>query len=460
MQAGRGTKSKGTAAALAPAEEARQLRRAVIASTVGTSIEWYDFFLYGSAAALVLNQQFFPNVDPSSGILLAFGTNFVGFAARPVGAAIFGHYGDRIGRKATLVATLALMGVGTFLVGLVPPYASIGIWGGILLTVLRLVQGIGVGGEWGGSVLLAMEWGARSGRRGFIASWPQFGVPVGLLLSNGMLALVTALTGPNFVTWGWRIPFLISLVLVGVGLYIRLGILETPIFRRLVEERRTAAAPVAEVLRKNWREVLLTCLLRTGQQAPFYIFWTYVLVYATTTLQMQRQDILIDTLIASGVSLVTVPLWGYLSDRFGRKRTYMFGALAMALFAWPYFALLDTRVPGLVLLATVLAPVVHDIQYGPQAAFIAEAFPPRLRYSGASLGYHLASVTAGGPAPIIAAYLLSQFGTSLAIVAYIVVCALISLWSAWMLRDRGSEDIDVEHDERVSNATPLRATAR
>ena len=456
MQAGQGLKSNGTAA-LAPDEAARQLRRAVIASTVGTSIEWYDFFLYGSAAALVLNQQFFPNVDPTSGTLIAFGTNFVGFAARPFGAAIFGHYGDRIGRKATLVATLALMGVGTFLVGLVPPYASIGIMGGVLLTLLRLIQGIGVGGEWGGSVLLAMEWGARTGRRGFIASWPQFGVPVGLLLSNGMLALVTALTGPNFVTWGWRIPFLISLLLVGVGLYIRLGILETPVFQRLVAERRTSAAPVAEVLRKNWREVILTCLLRTGQQAPFYIFWTYVLLYATNTLQMQRQDILNDTLIASAVSLFTVPLWGHLSDRFGRKRTYMFGAVAMALFAWPYFALLDTRVPGLVLLATVLAPIVHDIQYGPQAAFIAEAFPPRLRYSGASLGYHLASITAGGPAPIIAAYLLSQFGTSLAIVAYMVVCALISLWSASVLRDRGSEDIDVE--ESVSRAAPIRASA-
>src|SRR5438477_5059085 len=422
----------------------QQLTRAVIASTVGTSIEWYDFFLYGSAAALVLNQQYFPNVDPTSGVLLAFGTNFVGFAARPVGAAIFGHYGDRIGRKATLVMTLLLMGIGTFLVGLVPPYASIGITGGVLLTILRAIQGIGVGGEWGGSVLLAMEWGARSGRRGFIASWPQFGVPVGLLLSNGMLALVTGLTGPNFVTWGWRIPFLISLALVGVGLWIRLGILETPVFTRLLAERRVATAPVAEVLRKNWREVILTCLLRTGQQAPFYIFWTYVLLYATGTLQLQRQEVLNDTLIASGVSLLTVPLWGHVSDRFGRRRTYMFGAAAMALFAWPYFALLDTRIPGLVLLAIVLAPVVHDIQYGPQAAFIAEAFPPRLRYSGASLGYHLASITAGGPAPIVAAYLFSQYGSSFAIAVYIVICALISLVSAAVLRDRTTEDIDEE----------------
>ena len=441
------------AASTSEAVTRQQLTRAVVASTIGTSIEWYDFFLYGSAAALVLNNQFFPNVDPASGILLAFGTNFVGFAARPVGAAIFGHYGDRIGRKATLVMTLALMGIGTFLVGLVPPYASIGVAGGLLLTVLRALQGIGVGGEWGGSVLLSMEWGARTGKRGFIASWPQFGVPVGLLLSNGMLALVTALTGPNFATWGWRIPFLVSILLVGVGLWIRLGILETPVFTRLLEERRTVSAPVAEVLRRNWREVILTCLIRTGQQAPFYIFWTYVLTYATGPLGMQRQDILIDTLIASGVSLITVPLWGAVSDRFGRKRTYIFGAVVMGLFAWPYFALLDTRVPGLILLATVLAPVVHDIQYGPQAAFIAEAFPPRVRYSGASLGYHLASITAGGPAPIIAAALFAASGSSFSIVVYMVICAVISVASAAVLRDRTTADIDVEVEEAGVSAT-------
>src|SRR5215472_3596300 len=309
----------------------QQLTRAVVASTIGTSIEWYDFFLYGSAAALVLNSQFFPNVDPSSGVLLAFGTNFVGFAARPVGAAIFGHYGDRIGRKATLVMTLALMGVGTFLVGLVPPYANIGVLGGILLTILRALQGIGVGGEWGGSVLLSMEWGARTGKRGFIASWPQFGVPVGLLLSNGMLALVTALTGSNFATWGWRIPFLISLVLVGVGLWIRLGILETPVFNRILEERRTVAAPVPEVLRRHWREVLLTCLIRTGQQAPFYIFVTFILAYGTRTLGFSPGTMLNYVLLASVFSLFTVPFWGYVSDRVGRKRIYMLGALAMAL---------------------------------------------------------------------------------------------------------------------------------
>jgi metabolite-proton symporter len=425
----------------------RQLVRAVIASTVGTSIEWYDFFLYGSAAALVFGKQFFPTFDPLTGVLLAFGTYFVGFAGRPVGAAIFGHYGDRIGRKATLITTLLLMGVATFLVGLVPPYENIGPWAGIILTLLRALQGIGVGGEWGGSVLLSMEWGARTGKRGFIASWPQFGVPVGLLLSNGILAATTALTGPSFETWGWRIPFLLSIVLVGVGLYIRLGVLESPVFSRLLAEKRIAAAPVVEVLRKNWREVLLSCLIRTGQQAPFYIFWTFVLSYGTTTLGLSRQEMLNDTLLASGVSLFTVPLWGYVSDRIGRRRMYIIGAVLMALFVWPYFALLDTRASPLVLLAILAAPIIHDMQYGPQAAFIAEAFTPRLRYSGASLGYHLASVTAGGPAPLIATALLSQFNSSAPIVLYMVICAVISVVSAAALPDRGKADVTVEYEQ-------------
>ena len=432
----------------------RQLVRAVIASTVGTSIEWYDFFLYGSAAALVFGKQFFPTFDPLTGVLLAFGTYFVGFAARPVGAAIFGHYGDRIGRKATLITTLLLMGVATFLVGLVPPYEAIGPWAGLILTLLRALQGIGVGGEWGGSVLLSMEWGAKTGKRGFIASWPQFGVPVGLLLSNGILAATTALTGPSFETWGWRIPFLLSLLLIAVGLYIRLGILETPIFARLLEERRTAAAPVAEVLRSHWKEVVLCALLRTGQQAPFYIFVTFVLTYATKRLEFSNQTVLNYVLLASAVSLFTVPLWGYVSDMVGRKRMYAIGAVAMALFAFPYFILLDTRDPLLVLLAILLAPVVHDMQYGPQAAFIGESFPPRLRYSGSSLGYHLASITSGGPAPLIALWLLDWFNSSASIAVYMVITALISLASAALLRDRGKADITVEYEEPTVPVRP------
>jgi MFS family permease len=305
-----------------------------------------------------------------------------------------------------------------------------------------------------------MEWAAKNKNRGFIASWPQFGVPVGLLLSNGILSLTTALTGPNFAIWGWRIPFLISIVLVGVGLWIRLGVLETPTFVRLLEEKRTSRAPVAEVLRRNWREVILTCLIRTGQQAPFYIFVTFVLTYGTRTLGLTNQEILNDVLLYSFVSLFTVPLWGYVSDRIGRKRLYMIGAGAMLLFAWPYFALLDTRMPSLVLLAIVASAVVHDLQYGPQAAFIAEAFTPRLRYSGASLGYQLASLTAGGPAPLIAVALLAQYNSSTPIVIYMVICAAISIVSAAILRDRGRQsDISEEYeDSTVRSSGPVLAS--
>jgi MFS family permease len=422
----------------------RQLVRAVIASTVGTSIEWYDFFLYGFAATTIFAKLYFPSKDPTTGLLLALATYFGGFAARPVGAAIFGHYGDRIGRKATLIVTLLLMGVATFLVGLVPTYAQIGIWGGIILTVLRLLQGIGVGGEWGGSVLLSTEWGKPvGGRRGFLGSWPQFGVPVGLVLGYTALKVFQ----PLDPYWGWRIPFLLSILLVAVGLYIRLGILETPVFSRLVEQDRVERVPVRQVIVHNWREIVLSALIRTGQQAPFYIFTVYILTYATKTLKFKSGDVYNDVIAASLVSLFTVPFWGYLSDRVGRKRMYVAGAVVMLLWSYPYWALLDTRAPAVVFLAIVLSLPIHDMQYGPQAAFIAESFTGRLRYSGASLGYQLASITAGGPAPLIAVWLFSTFKSSAAIAAYMAVTALISIVSALALKDRSAEDYSAEYGE-------------
>jgi metabolite-proton symporter len=426
--------------------ERRQVVRAVIASAVGTSIEWYDFFLYGFAAALVFGKLFFPKSDPLTGQLLAFATYFGGFAARPVGAAIFGHYGDRIGRKATLIVTLLLMGLATFAIGLVPTYAAIGIWGGILLTVLRILQGIAVGGEWGGSVLLSLEWGHR-GKRGFIASWPQWGVPVGLVLAIGALNVFSRVAGTtaNFNAWGWRVPFLLSIVLVAVGLYIRLGIRETPVFARLLEQKQIETHPVLQVWVEHWREIIWSALIRTGQQAPFYIFTTFILTYGTVALKFKRDDILNDVLIASIISLFSIPFWGYVSDLIGRKRLYIIGAVAMFFWALPYFALLDTKVPGFVLLAIAIAQPLHDIQYGPQAAFIAEAFTGRLRYSGASLGYQLASVTAGGPAPLIALALYGAYKSSTPIAIYIMVCALISVVAAALLRERSKEDISVEY---------------
>jgi MFS family permease len=422
----------------------RSLVRAVIASTVGTAIEWYDFFLYGFAASTIFAEIYFPGNDPTTGLLLSLATYFGGFVARPVGAAIFGHYGDRIGRKATLIVTLLSMGLATTLVGLVPTYEQIGIWGGILLTVLRLLQGISVGGEWGGSVLLSTEWGKPTGEnRGFLGSWPQFGVPLGLLLGYGALRVFQ----PLDPYWGWRIPFLLSIVLVAVGLYIRLGILETPVFSKVVEENRVERLPVREVIVRNWKEIILSALLRTGQQAPFYLFTVFILTYTTKTLGFKPDDVYLYVMLAALVSLVTVPFWGYVSDRVGRRRLYVIGAVAMAVWAFPYWLLLDTKVPALVLLAIVLALPIHDIQYGPQATFIAESFTGRLRYSGASLGYQLASVTAGGPAPLIAVWLLSTYQTSLAIAGYMVVCALISIGAALALKERSQQNYAVEYDE-------------
>jgi metabolite-proton symporter len=403
-----------------------QRRRAVVASTVGTTIEWYDFFLYGTAAALVFPKLFFPGSDPYVGVLLAFGTQFVGFAARPIGAAIFGHYGDRIGRKSTLITTLLIMGIGTALIGILPTYASIGIAAPILLTVLRLLQGVAVGGEWGGSVLLAMEWGSVK-RRGFMASWPQLGVPLGLLLSTAMVQLMSSTTGPAFETWGWRVPFLASVLLVGVGLYVRLRVLESPEFAAVKEKQTVVKRPVVEVLRTQWREVLVSAFVRLSEQAPFYLFITFVLTYGTQQLQLQRSSLLTDTLVAAAIGLVSVPLFGWLSDLIGRRLMYGIGIVCTALYAFPYFGLLNTRAAGLVLLAIVLSLIFHDMQYGPQAALIAESFGTNLRYSGAGLGYQLASVIAGGPAPLIAAAILKNTGSSTGISWYIIGCCVVAM---------------------------------
>jgi metabolite-proton symporter len=423
-------------ATLEGAARRRMVVRAVTASAVGTTVEWYDFFLYGVAAATVFPQTFFPQSDPFIGTLLSFSTYFVGFVARPMGAAIFGHFGDRVGRKSLLVITMMMMGVATVGIGLVPSYATIGIWGAVALTVLRLIQGLSIGGEWSGSVLMAGEW-TDPKRRGFTTSFAQFGAPAGMVLANGALALMTlTTTEEQFLAWGWRLPFLASIVLVFVGLYIRLGILETPVFATLKAKGAVAKAPVVEVLRRNWREVVLTALLRTGQQVPFYIFTTYIITYATQQLGYSRATILNFVIIQSLISTATIPLMGYLSDIYGRRTITAIGCIAMMVFPFTYFAMLDSGSLVLVFLAIAIALPIHDLQYGPQAAFIAESFPGSLRYSGSSLGYQLASITAGGPAPIIAVLLLRQYGTSTAIAIYMSLCALASLLCVFALRDR------------------------
>jgi metabolite-proton symporter len=430
---------------LSPSDHQVQLRRAVIASTVGTAIEWYDFFLYSTVTGLVFAKLYFPHSDPWVGTLEAFGIYAVGFAARPVGAAIFGHYGDRIGRKSTLIATLLLMGLATSAVALVPTYDSIGIWGAVILTILRFIQGVGVGGEWGGSVLMSMEWARTDQSRGFIASWPQFGVPCGLFLANLAVLAVSQMSGDAFLSWGWRIPFALGLLLVGVGLYIRLGIFETPVFAKLLAERKVERTPILEVIKRHPKEILLSAFARMGEQAPFYIFTAFIFSYGTGVLRVSRDFLLIAVLTASLLSFLSIPFFGHLSDRIGRKNVYMMGAVATGLFGFLYFGLLNTGSAVAIFLAIVLSLIPHDMMYGPQAAMIAESFPSRLRYSGSSLGYQLASVIAGGPAPLIAAWLFGIYHSSYVIAGYIAICALISLIATALMTDYTGKDIAGEY---------------
>src|SRR6266700_572687 len=424
----------------------RQLVRAVVASTIGSTIEWYDFLLYGFAASLYLNKLYFPGKDPFVSLMVSLATFAVGFAVRPIGAVIFGHYGDRIGRKGTLITTLSLMGLTTFAMGLAPTFQQIGIFAPVILVILRILQGIGVGGEWGGSVLLPVEWGNRTGRRGLLGSFPQVGVPIGIALAYTALQVSTLSLGVSSY-WGWRVPFLVSIVLLLVGLYLRLGILETPVFAKLLEDRRIEALPVVTVIRTQWREVVLTALLCAAERGPSYIFNTFVLAYGVTVLALPQKSLITVVQVAAIGSIATTLLFGRLSDAIGRKRMYLIGAAATFLWAIPYYSLLDTKVTLVMILATVGAFTARDMMYGPQAAFIAESFSGRLRYSGASLGYHLAAPLFGGPAPLVAAALLKAYHSTIPISLAIMGTAVVSAVAAMMLRERSSQDLSVEYDE-------------
>ena len=431
------------AATTVPVDRAlrRHQIRAVVSASVGTTIEWYDFFLYGVAAAAVFPQKFFPGSDPFVATMLSFTTFFVGFVARPIGAAIFGHFGDRVGRKKLLVFTMIVMGASTMAVGLTPGYDVIGIWGAVLLTAGRVLQGLAIGGQWSGSVLMAAEW-TDPKRRGFTTSFAQLGAPAGMVLANGALALMTGLTNDQqFVDWGWRIPFLASVALVITGFYIRAGVRETPIFEELKKSGAVVKAPLVEVLRNNGKEVALTALMRTSQQVCFYIYTTYVITYATTVLGFTRGLVLNMVMTMAVVSCLANPLFGHLSDLYGRKTITAIGCVIMIFFPFLYFGLLDTRSLPLVFLAIVMSNPIQDIQYGPQAAFIDESFPGSVRYSGSALGYQLASITAGGPAPLIATFLLREYGTSSAIAVYISLCSVLSLICVFLLKEhRGQRD--------------------
>ena len=393
---------------------------------------------------MVFPQLFFPQSDPFTGTLLAFSTYFVGFVARPLGGVIFGHIGDRVGRKASLIATLLLMGIATLAVGLVPSHDTIGMWGAVLLVIARILQGVGVGGEWGGAILLAGEW-TTPRYRGFAMSWPQFGGPAGLLLANGAVALMSAIT-----TRGAVLDMGLARAVSRqrrAHLYRPLYSCRNPgnaVFAELRAQGKVEKSPVIEVLRRNWREVVLTALMRSGQMAPFYIFITYILTYGTQVRGIGRDTLLNLVMLTALASLITTPCFGYLSDLIGRRKVIVTGCVVMVFFPFAYFAMIDSGVLALVALAIIVSEPVHDLQYAPQAAFIAETFAGSRRYSGTSLGYQLAAVTAGGPAPIIALYLYETFKTSSAIAAFMSVSALISLAALWMLRETRSGSLDLQ----------------
>jgi metabolite-proton symporter len=405
--------------------QATSIRLVALASLIGTTIEWYDFYLYGTAAALVFNRLYFPTVDPFTGTLAAFATYSVGFAARPIGGIVIGHFGDRVGRKSMLILTLTVTGLATFCIGLLPTYAQIGPWAAVGLVLLRLAQGFGVGGEWGGAVLMAVEH-APPNRRGFYGSWPQTGVPAGLVMATAAFAIASRLPEDQFLAWGWRVPFLLSILLVVFGLVIRLRLDETPAFARVKATGAASRRPIVEVLTTHPKQVLLAMGVRMAENGGFYIYTVFMLVYGTQKVGLPRETILNAVLVGAACLLPALLAAGALSDRLGRRPVYLFGACVTAAFAFPLFALCDTGSPLLVTLALVIALVFGQApMYGPQAAFLSELFGARVRYSGASLGSQLASVVAGGLSPFIATALLPSGRAALAL--YLIAMAAVTI---------------------------------
>jgi metabolite-proton symporter len=438
-------------------ERSLSIQKIALASAIGTTIEWYDFFLYGVVTPIVLNKLFFPNYDPLVGTLLAYTTFFVGFVSRPIGGIIFGHYGDRIGRKTVLILTLLIMGVATFLIGLLPTYESVGIKAPLLLLFLRVFQGIGIGGEWGGAVLMAVEH-SPGGRRGYYGSWPQIGVPAGLLLSSAVVYVLSYLPEAAFLSWGWRVAFLISAILVAIGLYIRLKIMETPAFVRVKTRRAIVAVPFRELFRTHSLNTLLGLGARYIEGATFNVYGVFIIAYVTGALQLSRQTALAAVIIASAIMIVMLPVFGSLSDRVGRARVYGIGALVIGLLAFPSFWLMETRSPLLVCVAVAVPfALVYPAVYGPQAALFSELFTTKVRYTGISFVYQFSGIFASGLTPIVATALL-QMGHNQPwlICCYVVVVSLISAISVYAISRTHHRDLALEDDE-APNAMPAAA---
>ena len=426
------------------ADERSMMRRVLATSVIGTAIEWYDFFLYATASALVFNKLFFPTFDPLVGTILSFGTFFVGYVSRPLGAIVFGHFGDRIGRKVSLVATLLIMGLATFLIGCLPSYESIGFWAPALLIVMRFMQGFGVGGEWGGAVLMVVEY-APAHRRGFFGSWPQWGVPLGLLLSTGVFATVANLPQDQFLSWGWRIPFLLSIVLIGIGLFIRLRVTESPRFEAVKNKGVEAKAPLIELLRKHPKNILLAIGTRFATDITFNVINVFVLAYATQQLGLPRSMILNGVLIGCAVELFTIPFFGWLSDKIGRRTVFMMGCAFVAVYGFIFFRLLETKQPTLIFLAYVGGLALSQASvYAVQSTWFAELFGTRIRYTGASLPYQIAGIVTSGPTPLIATYLFATYAAVWPIAGYIAVTAILSLVCAYFLAETYKRDLDAD----------------
>ncbi len=421
-------------------------RRVLLASTVGSALEWYDFFIYGTASALVFGELFFPKLDPTTATLAAFATFGVGFFARPFGGMVFGHLGDRIGRKPVLVITLLLVGVGTFLIGLLPTYETAGIWAPVMLVVLRLVQGFGAGAEYGGAVILAVEH-APPDRRGFFGSWAALGVNFGLLLATGVFALVSLLPKEDFLSWGWRIPFLLSIVLIAFGFYIRARVSETPVFSKIATSTKSARSPVIEAFRKHPREFLVVFGARLAENGLGFLYPVFTLSYMTKQLGLSRTMVLSGIMFAYAISLATIPFFASLSDRIGRRPVYGGAALFSAAMAFPFFLMVDTGSPVLIWFALTLVIAVGVAgMFGSQAAYFAELFGARLRYSGFASARELGSLLAGGPAPFVATLLLAWAGGKpWGVAGYIVVLSLLTVIAIWYGPETHKRDIHV-HD--------------